>query len=639
MKGLGATRWASVVMLALLAGCGALPERPAASALADAATAAHADAGPAAAAPGATATITGDATPVVVRILALNDLHGQIEPPGSFRASASSPAVAVGGVDVLAAYVAQARAANPRTLVVSAGDLIGATPLVSALFHDEPTIEAMNRAGLDFNAVGNHEFDDGVNELLRMQHGGCHASDPGHSCRGAEVGTPVPFEGARFGFLAANVVRRADGQTLFPPYGVRRFEVAGREFKLAVIGLTLKGTDRIVSPAGIRSVRFEDEAASVNALLPRLRAEGVGAIVVLIHQGGVQSGAAPADINGCAGDLAGSPIKAIVGRLDDAVDLVVSGHTHAAYNCRLPLASKRLVPVTSAHTQGRVLSDIALSLDPRSGRVASVVAVNRLVAREAVGIAPDPAVAAIVGSYRRLSAPLANGVIGAIARELPNSRDAACNMPAGELIADSQLAATAAPERGGAQLALMNPGGVRSPGFVFAGGPAGEGDGNVTYGEAFSVQPFGNSLVTMTLTTQQLREVLEQQFPGCFGQTGYARVLLPSAGLRYEWDATRACGDRLRSASLSGAALVDAQGRVVAPQRRWRVTVNSYLAEGGDGFTQLTEGTERSGGGQDLAAMVGFLAAYKSPQAPYDPRSATQGRARIVRVDGGTSCP
>ena len=583
--------------------------------------------------------------PVLVKILALNDLHGQLESPGSSRASAAAAPVPVGGVDALAGYIAAARAQNPRTVVVSAGDLIGATPLVSALFHDEPTIEAMNRAGLDFNAVGNHEFDDGVDELLRMQRGGCHPSDPAHSCRGAEVGTPVPFEGARFHFLAANVAERSSGQTLFPPYGIRRFELGGgKQARIAFIGMTLQATAQIVSPAGVRSVVFRDEADTVNALVPRLRAEGATAIVVLIHQGGVQAAPAPVDINACVGQLAGSPIRAIVGRLDDAVDLVISGHTHAAYNCRLPLASGRSVPVTSAHTQGRVLTDIDLALDPASGRVAGVTALNKLVERDLPGATADAGIAAIVAGYKALAAPLANRVIGAIARELPNSRDAACNMPAGELIADSQLAATAAPGLGGAQLALMNPGGVRNPGFLFAGSPAGEGDGNVTYGEAFTVQPFGNSLVTMTLTTQQLRDVLEQQFAHCFGQTGYARVLSPSAGLRYEWDATRACGAKLSNATLVGAGgavhtLVDASGRVVEPQRRWRVTVNSYLADGGDGFSRLALGGERSGAGQDTAALAAFLAGFKPPAAPYDPRSAGGGGPRIVRTDGGTGCP
>jgi 5'-nucleotidase len=578
----------------------------------------------------------------VVKILALNDFHGQLESPGTFRANADSPLVPAGGADYAAGYIAAARAANPNTVVVSAGDLIGASPLVSALFHDEPTIEAMNRAGLDFNAVGNHEFDDGKDELLRMQRGGCHPTDVANSCRGAEVGTPVPFEGAKFKFLAANVVKKSSGRTLFAPYGMKTFDVGGKKVKMAFIGMTLKETPQIVTPAGVKGLLFNDEAATVNALVPQLRAQGVEAIVVLIHQGGTQTGAPPADINACAGGLDGSPIKSIVARLDGAVDLVVTGHSHAAYNCQLPLASGRLVPVTSANAQGRVLTDIDLTLDAGTRDVAAVTARNTVVDRSNASITPSAEIAGIVAAYKNLTTPIANRVIGSITQDVPNTRDAACNMPAGDLIADSQLAATAAPEFGGAQLALMNPGGVRNPGFIYANSGANEGDGNVTYGEAFTVQPFGNSLVTMTLTTQQLRDVLEQQFPNCFGQTSFARVLLPSNGLRYEWDHAQACGAKVRNATLLADGVNEplvANGQVVNPTRAWRVTVNNFLADGGDAFTVLKGGTDRLGGAQDIDALERYFANFLAPNPPYDPLAANLGKPRIVRLDAGAVCP
>lgn len=579
------------------------------------------------------AALAGAPATLNVKILSLNDFHGQLESPGSFRGKASDPAVPAGGADYLAGYVAAARAANPNTVVVSAGDLIGASPLVSALFHDEPTIEVMNRIGLDFNAVGNHEFDDGKVELRRMQRGGCHPTDSTNSCRGAEVGTPVPFEGARFDFLAANVVQRRNGEPLFAPYGVKTFEADGRTVRMAFIGMTLKETPQIVSPAGIKGLAFMDEAQTVNALVPRLRAAGIQAIVVMIHQGGVQTGTA-GDINACEGALEGSPIKPIVAALDGAVDLVLTGHTHAAYNCQLPLASGRLVTVTSANAIGRVLTEIDLTLDRRSGDVTAVQALNKVVDRSNAAIVPDAQVAAITSAYKAIAAPVANQVIGAIARDVPNTKDAACNMPAGDLVADAQLAATAAPELGGAQLALMNPGGVRNPGFLFAGSGVGEGDGNVTYGEAFTVQPFGNGLVTLTLSSQQLKDVLEQQFPNCFGQTSFARVLLPSNGVRYEWDHGQACGSKVRNLSV---ALLG--GTVLEPARPWRVTVNNFLADGGDAFTVLKGGINRLGGGQDIDALVSFMAQFKAPKPPYDPVAAGLGKPRIVRLDGGTSCP
>jgi 5'-nucleotidase len=577
--------------------------------------------------------------PLVVKILALNDFHGQLESPGTFRANATSPAVPAGGADYLAGYLAAARAANPNTVVVSAGDLLGASPLVSALFHDEPTIEAMNRAGLDFNAVGNHEFDDGKTELLRLQRGGCHPTDTLNSCRGADVGTPVPFEGAQFKFLAANVVRQHSGKTVFAPYGVRSFKVDGRSLKMAFIGMTLKDTPQIVSPSGVKGLVFKDEVQTVNALIPQLKASGVEAVVVLLHQGGAQTGPSPVDINACEGGLDGSPIKSIVAGLDGAVDLVITGHTHAAYNCQLPVATGKLVSVTSANAIGRVLTDIDVTLDRKTRDVVQVVALNRVVDRSNASITPNATVADLTAAYKQLAAPIANQVLGSITADVLNSKDAACNMPAGDLIADSQWQATAPADKGGAQLALMNPGGVRSPGFVFAGSDSGEGNGNVTYGEAFTVQPFGNALVTLTLSSQQLKDTLEQQFANCFGQGSFGKVLLPSSGVRYEWDNQQACGAKVRNLRIGQVTVVDAAGQLPEPLRTWRVTVNSFLADGGDGFTVLKGGTNRLGGGQDIDALSGYLGGFKSPLPPYDPAAANLGKPRLVRVDGGTSCP
>lgn len=603
-------------------------------------------AGAAHAAPAASRTagkkVQPTATQSVVKILALNDFHGNLESPGTFRANASSPLVAAGGIDELAGYIAKLKSNAPNTVVVSAGDLIGASPLVSALFHDEPTIETMNLAGLDFNAVGNHEFDDGLTELQRMQRGGCHPTDTTNSCRGAEVGTPVPFEGAKFNFLAANVVRKNSGKTIFAPYGIKTFIDNGKKVKVAFIGMTLKETPQIVTPSGVKGLVFNDEAATVNALVPQLKAQGVEAIVVLIHQGGAQTAPSPVDINACVGGLEGSPIKTIVSQLDDAVDLVISGHTHAAYICDLPNAVGRTIPVTSANAQGRVLTDIDMTIDRKTGQVAAIGALNRVVDRTDATITPNAQIASIVAGYKALTAPIANQVIGSIASDVPNTKDAACNMPAGDLIADSQLQATAPAAFGGAQLALMNPGGVRSPGFLYAGSAIGEGDGNVTYGEAFTVQPFGNSLVTMTLTTQQLKDTLEQQYANCFGQTTFGRILLPSNGLSYQWDNNQACGAKVRNATLTAAGVAQtlvADGVVVEPTRTWRVTVNNFLADGGDGFTTLKGGTDRLGGAQDIDALSAYLAAYKAPNPAYDPAAVGLGKPRIVRLDEGTVCP
>jgi 5'-nucleotidase len=583
--------------------------------------------------------------PFTVKLIGFNDYHGNLQSPGAFAPNLALPPgqrVPVGGADAIAAHVNKLKAQNPHHAVVGAGDMVGATPLISSLFFDEPAVETLNRIGLEFNAVGNHEFDHGWPHLLRLQRGGCRIGadarpDP-NSCQGAKVGTPVPYEGAKFQWLAANVVVEATGQPLLPAFGVKRFGGVPVGF----VGMTLKDTPAIVTPTGVTGLVFRDEAATVNALVPRLRAEGIEAIVVLVHEGGVQTGAL-SDINGCDGQLAGSAIARIVAQLDDAVDLVVSGHTHAPYVCRLPNAKGRPVTVTSASAFGRVLTDIDLTLDPATRDVTAVAATNRLVDRREPP--PDPAVAGIVKGYEVLVAPRAAVVVGSIAVELPNAAvDAACNMPAGELIADAQLAATRAPELGGAQIALMNRGGVRTPGFTFKQREA-EGDGNVTYGEAFTVQPFGNSLVTLTLSTQQLKALLEQQFAGCGGQLPTAtRLLLPSAGFHVRWDGARACGERIREVTLTRdgrtETLVDAAGNVVAPMREWRVTVNSFLAAGGDGFSVLTQGRAPLGGAQDIDALVAHLGRYQAPLPPYRPGAdpADRGRARLQR-DGGKTCP
>jgi 5'-nucleotidase len=586
-------------------------------------------------------------TPIDVKIIGFNDYHGNLQSPGSFAPNLAVPAaqrVPVGGADYIAAHVNRLKAANPNHVVVGAGDMIGATPLISSLFHDEPSVETLNRIGMEFNAVGNHEFDRGSAELLRLQRGGCKLDAQGrldiNSCQGAKVGTPVPFEGAKFQWLSANVIVAATGQTLLPAYGVKRFQGV----PVAFIGMTLKDTPAIVVPTGVAGLEFRDEAATVNALVPQLRAAGIEAIVVLVHEGGVQSGTLQ-DINECAGNLQGTPIARIVAGLDDAVDVVLSGHTHAAYNCRLPNAKGRLVPVSSANAFGRVLSDIDVRIDPATRDVVEVKVVNRLVERNDPTLRADAALAGIVKGYEALVAPRAAVVIGSIGTELPNNAsDAACNMPAGALVADAQLAATAAPAFGGAAIAFMNRGGVRTPGFTYKQRDA-EGDGNVTYGEAFTAQPFGNSLVTMTLTAQDIKDLLEQQFAGCRGQLpGATRIMLPSAGFKYRWNGARACDQRIHSVTLTRdrrtETLVDAGGKVLEPAREYRITVNSFMASGGDGFATFLKGRALLGGALDIDALVDYMARFKAPNPPYMPgtRAEDGGTPRIQR-DGGSVCP
>ena len=520
--------------------------------------------------------IIQDRSSVEVQVLALNDFHGNLQPPGG--SSGRVGTVNAGGAEYLATHVKALEATNRNTVVVSAGDLIGASPLLSGLFHDEPTIEAMNSIGLDLNAVGNHEFDEGATELIRMQNGGCHPVD---GCLDGD-----DFGGADFEFLAANVVSEATGKTLFPPYSIQNFTGA----KVAFIGMTLEGTPNIVSPSGVAGLDFLDEADTVNALVPELRRRGVEAIVVMIHEGGFP---ATFDINGCAG--VSGPIVDIVNRLDDEVDLVISGHTHQPYVCNIDGK-----PVTSAYSFGRVVTDIDMTVDRAKKDVTSVRINNTIVTRD---VAEDPAITSLITRYDAIAAPIANREIGTITADITRALDASLENTLGNVIADAQLAATAGPGVGNAVMAFMNPGGVRAD-LTYLSSPAGEGDGVVTYGEAFSVQPFGNSLVTMTLTGAQIEAMLEQQFCGTNDEAW--RVLLPSAAVNYTWDKDLA-GELDPGCTLDVVNGLTLDGNPVLAGTSYRVTVNSFLADGGDGFSALLGGTERLGGAVDTDAFEAYL--------------------------------
>lgn len=563
---------------------------------------------------------SANAANMSVKLIALNDFHGNLQSPGTFDGKAS------GGADYIAGYVDRLKSQNPLNAVVSAGDLIGASPLVSSLFHDEGAIETMNRLGLEFNAVGNHEFDEGKDELLRMQNGGCHPTDTENTCKGAEVGTPVPFEGAKFQFLAANVQKKGSKKTIFPGYAIKEFDGV----KVAFIGLTLKETPTIVTPSGVAGLRFTDEAQSINHLVPRLKQMGVESIVVLIHQGGVQTttpGTFP-DINQCAGNLAGTPIQSIVSKLDDEIDLVISGHTHAAYICNIANRDGREIPVTSANALGRVLTNIDLSIDTGSKDVAAVAAQNLVVDRANVEVTPNAEIQGIVDNYAVLAGAVSNRIIGSIGADITRAGQFSTDILAGasgesalgDVIADAQLDATDDAGFGDAVVAFMNPGGIRAELF-FASGTALEGDGNVTFGEAFTVQPFGNSLVTMTLAGAQIKTLLQQQFPGCGQDPGTFRILQPSAGFSYRWDAGKLGKDVddkdivTDCASIIAPGSIRIGGKPVLPGAKYRVTVNSFLADGGDKFAVLTKGTNRLGGAQDIDALEAYFKAH-SPVQP-----------------------
>ena len=511
---------------------------------------------------------------VQLQILAINDFHGNI-------ATTSSSFGGTGRADFLAANIQSAVEGVDNSIFVSAGDLVGASPLISALFHDEPTIEAMNLMGLAINAVGNHEFDEGPAELLRLQSGGSHPVD------GDLDGDP--FAGADFEFLAANVVVNETGDTIFPPYTVRDYGGV----QVAFIGMTLEGTPSIVTPSGVAGLTFNDEAETVNALVPQLQQNNIEAIVVLLHEGGRSDGGQ----NDCGTELTG-PIAEIVPQLDDAVDLVIAGHTNDEFVCEIDGKW-----VTMADNRGRLFTDIDVTLNPET-RDMAIVAINNMPNLQA-GVTPDPALTALIDKYDQLSAPLANEIIGSISADISREANAAGESALGDIIADAQLAATAPAGFGDAVVAFMNPGGIRADLAFAPTGP--EADGEMTFGEAFGVQPFGNSLVTMSLTGDQIHTLLEQQFDN--PEPGSNRILQVSAGFSYQWSASAPTGGKIDPATIK----ID--GVAVNPNASYRVTVNSFMADGGDNFSVLPEGTDRLGGEVDLDALKSYFAA-NSPVAP-----------------------
>ncbi len=518
---------------------------------------------------------------VEVQILALNDFHGNLQPPAG--SSGRVGTIDAGGAEYLATHLRNLEAENPNTVIVAAGDLIGASPLLSALFHDEPTIEAFNHMGLDLVAVGNHEFDEGVTELLRMQKGGCHPVD---GCQDGD-----PFKGADFQYLAANVVYRDNGRPILPAVKIRNF----RGVHVAFIGMTLEGTPSIVTPSGISTVNFLDEAETVNRLVVEIKKKGIETIVVLIHEGGQPL--AGTGFNDCNGGVS-QPIVDIVTNFDDEVDVVVSGHTHQPYNCTI---DGKLV--TSAFSFGRLVTDIDLVIDRATGEVISNIATNKIVTRD---VAKAADLTSLIDKYNAVAAPLANRIIGTITADILRAANPAGESALGDVIADAQLAATAPAGLGDAVIAFMNPGGIRAD-LTYASSPAGEGDGNVTYGESFTVQPFGNSMVTLSLTGAQIDAVLEQQFDN--PAPGQLRILQVSAGFSYAWSASAPVGSKVDPASIM------LNGVPLDPAASYRVTVNSFLADGGDNFSVLAQGTNRLGGAVDTDALSDYFAA-NSPVAP-----------------------
>ncbi len=566
--------------------------------------------------------------PVDLQILSFNDYHGHLEPPTGTDGTVPTTAGAVpaGGSEYLTTHLRQLRAGNENTLTVAAGDLIGGSPFLSGLFKDEPSVETLDAMGLDVSSVGNHEFDEGVDELLRMQYGGCH---PVEGCFDADG-----YSGAGFGWLAANVTY-ADGAQARSPQGAKRYgswfgNRTGRTvlpptwvekvdgIKVGFIGMTLEGTPELVAQAGIRDLEFADEVATANLAAEDLRREqGVRAIVVLLHEGGLPPAGSTFDYSCTDGNAAtalSGPIVQIAENLTPAVDLVVTGHTHQPYVCNIPDPAGADRYVTSAFSYGRVITETNLQLDRRTRDVirSSVVSTNHAVTRD---VAPAADQTATIAKWKSLSGPIANRVVGSVTADITRSVTRNTESSLADLIADAQLAATTAPADGGSVMAFMNPGGVRAD-LTYASSPAGEGDGKVTYGEAFTVQPFGNLLVSLDLSGAEIETMLEQQWTTQTDGSVRFLHLGVSDGVTYSWSASGPVGNKIDPATIK------LDGVTIDPLATYRVTVNAFLADGGDGFTVLRNGDNRTGGGVDLDAFTAYLTAG-SPVAPPSPTRVT----------------
>ncbi len=532
--------------------------------------------------------------PHSLRVIGLNDFHGNLEPlPRPVRvveADGSERRVTAGGAAWLVSAVRETRQGARHSLTIAAGDLIGASPLVSSYFLDEPAIGAMNRIGLDINAVGNHEFDRGWRELKRIQDGGCEKFTVREPCA-----VENPYPGADFQFLAANVIM-PDGSTLFPAHTIRRFGEGDDSFAVGVIGLTLKNTPMLVTPEGVAGLTFTAEAEAINRAVAELANQRVEAIIVAIHEGLYTE----AGYNDKSCDGVSGPLLQILKGVDPRVDLVISGHTHWAYVCDFTdIDSARRFTVTSAGYGGSMLTAIDLVIDPATGDADVVRADNRVVehgnaTNAGAGLQPDPEVAAYVARHVEAARSASARPVGRISGDAHGPGPATEETSLGNAIADAQLWAT---RNAGAQIALMNNSGIR-------GGIAPAADGTITYGDIFTVQPFANQLVTRSFSGARLLALLEQQFD----DVGFVQTFSVSEGFAFSYDLNRAVGSRLVSAGLNG--------QPIDPAQVYRVTMNSFLASGGDSFTLFTEGTDSVVGPLDLEAMEGWLAAAEVRALP-----------------------
>ncbi|MET8742711.1 5'-nucleotidase C-terminal domain-containing protein [Streptomyces sp. NPDC004728] len=554
---------------------------------------------------------------VDVQLLSFNDLHGNLEPPAGSAGTVTetqpdgtTKAIPAGGVEYLASSLRTARKGHPYSITAAGGDMVGASPLLSGLFHDEPTIEALNKIDLDVTSVGNHEFDEGATELGRLQNGGCH---PVEGCYEKDK----KFEGADFPYLAANVTNEKSGKPILKPYTVWK----KNGVKIGFIGVTLEGTPNIVTANGVKGLKFHDEIETINKYAKELDRQGVKSIVALIHEGGAPASTSynyDCDSSG-AGDGISGPITDIAKGITPKVDALVTGHTHQAYVCTIPDPAGNPRLVTSASSFGKLYTDTTLTYDRRtkdivrtsvkSSSSSNPTSTNHIVSRDQPK-AND--MTALIARWNTLAAPIANRPQGYITADINGRGSTAPEKPLGDLIADAQLEGLAPADKGGAVVAFMNPGGIRADLVHKASGA--EGDGVVTYGESFTVQPFTNMMNVVDLTGAQLVAALQQQVSG--SNEASPKILQISKGLTYTLDMTKTGAARVVTDTIK------LNGEAIDPAKTYRVAMNEFLAGGGDGFAALGAGTNKLVGASDLDLFNAYLAAHSTAEAPLAPPAA-----------------
>lgn len=538
------------------------------------------------------ACATSPQAPVTINLVSMNDFHGNLEPSRYTMkgADGKEQVLRAGGAEAVAAALQAWRKEDKDLLLVSTGDIVGASPALSSLWADEPTIGAMNMLGLRASAVGNHEFDGGRKELLRQQNGGCDSSRPAKACKFAP-----DFGGAKFTYLGANVIDAATGKAFLPGYTIE--DVKG--IKVGLVGVVLRDTPNMVVASGIAGLTFGDEAAAINALLPQMRAAGAQVIVALVHQGG-RTVESPLQA-GCA-QLTGDIVD-VVKKIDPSIKLVLTGHSHQGYLCDVDGRT-----VTQADTAGHLLTRISMQVQPGTGDIKNLKVSN--VVMKPGDYPADPKMAAFIAQVKeRSQAALIRPIAKLEGAPLLRKREESGESPLGRLVADAALDAARAQ---GARLAFMNNGGLRRD---LEAGP----DGTVTFGQAQAVLPFGNTMVLMDLTGAQIRRLLERQWPELDARSD--SIMHVSQGFSYAWDAKRPVGSRL----VPGSVKLD--GKELDDKAVYRIAANNFLAEGSDGYPEFAQGTNRLETG--MLDLDGFTAYLKKIEG----QGAQKQAPRIVKVN------